>query len=158
MDFYAVLDQVIALLQQRGRVTYSALKRQFAIDDAYLDDLKDELIEAQRVAIDENGKVLVWVNSLASSVPSLESATPPSLDPRLNDSRLNDSALRPPVSYTPVHLAERIRAVTVNIGERKTITALFADLKGSTAAIEGLDPEEAQRVIDPALKLSSIKR
>ncbi|HEV8716465.1 MAG TPA: adenylate/guanylate cyclase domain-containing protein [Candidatus Binatia bacterium] len=38
-------------------------------------------------------------------------------------------------------------------GERKTITALFADLKGSTALIEGLDPEEARAVIDPALQL-----
>ncbi len=61
--------------------------------------------------------------------------------------------LRPPVSYTPPHLAERIRAVTVTDGERKTITALFADLKGSTALIEGLDPEEARAIIDPALQL-----
>jgi class 3 adenylate cyclase len=38
-------------------------------------------------------------------------------------------------------------------GERKTITALFADLKGSTALIEGLDPEEARTLIDPALQL-----
>jgi class 3 adenylate cyclase/predicted ATPase len=38
-------------------------------------------------------------------------------------------------------------------GERKTITALFADLKGSTALIEGLDPEEARALIDPALHL-----
>jgi class 3 adenylate cyclase/predicted ATPase len=38
-------------------------------------------------------------------------------------------------------------------GERKTITALFADLKGSTALIEGLDPEEARTIIDPALQL-----
>src|SRR5262249_976773 len=38
-------------------------------------------------------------------------------------------------------------------GERKTITALFADLKGSTALIEGLDPEEARAIIDPALHL-----
>src|SRR5438105_14281290 len=38
-------------------------------------------------------------------------------------------------------------------GERKTITALFADLKGSTAVIEGLDPEEARAIIDPALQL-----
>jgi len=41
--------------------------------------------------------------------------------------------------------------VTVTEGERKTITALFADLKGSTALIEGLDPEEARAIIDPAL-------
>ena len=38
-------------------------------------------------------------------------------------------------------------------GERKIITALFADLKGSTALIEGLDPEEARALIDPALQL-----
>ena len=38
-------------------------------------------------------------------------------------------------------------------GERKTITALFADLKGSTALIEGLDPEEARAIIDPALQV-----
>jgi class 3 adenylate cyclase len=38
-------------------------------------------------------------------------------------------------------------------GERKTITALFADLKGSTALIEDLDPEEARRIIDPALQV-----
>lgn len=68
--------------------------------------------------------------------------------------------LQPPVSYTPRHLAERIRAEQgalaargVTDGERKTITALFADLKGSTALIEGLDPEEARAIIDPALQL-----
>jgi class 3 adenylate cyclase/predicted ATPase len=65
-----------------------------------------------------------------------------------------------PVSYTPPHLAERIRAEQAALeargtvdGERKTITALFADLKGSTALIEGLDPEEARAVVDPALQL-----
>ena len=60
MDFYAVLDQVLDLLRQRGRVTYNALKRQFGLDDAYLQDLKDEIIAAQHVAMDEDGKVLVW--------------------------------------------------------------------------------------------------
>ncbi|MBI3245218.1 MAG: AAA family ATPase [Deltaproteobacteria bacterium] len=65
-----------------------------------------------------------------------------------------------PASYTPPHLAERIRAEHAALaarsladGERKTITALFADLKGSTALIEGLDPEEARALIDPALQL-----
>src|SRR4029077_18579901 len=55
--------------------------------------------------------------------------------------------------WTPSHLAERIRAAALTDGERKTITALFADLKGSTALIEGLDPEEARAIIDPALQL-----
>jgi class 3 adenylate cyclase len=65
-----------------------------------------------------------------------------------------------PRTYTPPHLAERIRAEQAAMeargatgGERKTITALFADLKGSTALIEGLDPEEARAIIDPALQL-----
>jgi hypothetical protein len=38
MDFYAVLDQVLALLRSRGRVTYGALKRQCNLDDAFLDE------------------------------------------------------------------------------------------------------------------------
>ncbi len=46
-----------------------------------------------------------------------------------------------------------MRAVVLAEDERKTITALFADLKGSTALIEGLDPEEARAIIDPALQL-----
>jgi class 3 adenylate cyclase len=52
-------------------------------------------------------------------------------------------------------LAEReaMEARRASEGERKTITALFADLKGSTALIEGLDPEEARAIIDPALQL-----
>src|SRR6266705_2100857 len=66
----------------------------------------------------------------------------------------------PPASYTPKHLAERILAERealeargVTEGERKTITLVFCDLKGSTALIEGLDPEEARAIIDPALQL-----
>ena len=38
-------------------------------------------------------------------------------------------------------------------GERKTVTALFADIKGSTELMEDLDPEEARAIIDPASKL-----
>ena len=45
MDFVAVMDQVIALLRQRGRLTYRTLQRQFQLDDAALEDLKLELIE-----------------------------------------------------------------------------------------------------------------
>jgi class 3 adenylate cyclase/predicted ATPase len=70
------------------------------------------------------------------------------------------SESRPPRSYTPSHLAERILAEQAameargaNDGERKTITALFADIKGSMELMEDLDPEEARRIIDPALKL-----
>ena len=67
---------------------------------------------------------------------------------------------QPPASYTPPHLAERIRAEQtaleargVTDGERKSITALFADIKGSTDLIADLDPEEARLIIDPTLQL-----
>lgn len=78
MDFYDVLDQVLDLLRQRGRVTYNALKRQFGLDDACLQDLKDEIIEAQRLAVDEDGKVLVWTGDVAApGTPATTSAVPP---------------------------------------------------------------------------------
>src|SRR5438093_1552288 len=73
-----------------------------------------------------------------------------------SQARLSESPLR----YTPKHLAERILAEQaamevrgVTDGERKTITALFADIKGSMDLIEALDPEEARSLIDPALQL-----
>ena len=53
MGFYEVLGQVVALLRQQGRVTYRALKHAFQLDDAYLEDLKDEIIKARRLAVDE---------------------------------------------------------------------------------------------------------
>jgi hypothetical protein len=60
MTFDELLDQAIDLLRWRGRVTYRALKLQFRFDDEYLDVLKDELIDGQQLAVDEDGCVLVW--------------------------------------------------------------------------------------------------
>ena len=88
-----------------------------------------------------------------------QSAVPGSQSPVASPQHLAPSTQHP-VSYTPKHLVERIRAEQVAMkvravadGERKTITALFADLKGSTVLIEGLDPEEARAIIDPALQI-----
>jgi class 3 adenylate cyclase/tetratricopeptide (TPR) repeat protein len=59
-----------------------------------------------------------------------------------------------PTTYTPKHLAEKILASRHAIeGERKHVTVLFADLKGSTELIADRDPEEAQGILDPVLKL-----
>ena len=44
MTFEEILDQAIAMLQRRGRVTYRTLKRQFQLDDEQLATLKDELL------------------------------------------------------------------------------------------------------------------
>jgi len=61
MTFDEVLDQVRELLQQRGRVTYRSLKLRYQLDDELLTGVIDELISAERVAADEDGKVLVWI-------------------------------------------------------------------------------------------------
>jgi predicted ATPase/class 3 adenylate cyclase len=135
MDFYAVLDQVLALLRQRGRVSYRALKRQFDVDDAYLDDLKVELIEVQQCARDQEGTMLVWTGEVASA------ATPEPVQATA------------PLTYTPPYLAEKILTSRSALeGERKQVTVLFADLKGSTELIRDLDPEAAQHLLDPALQ------
>ena len=76
MNFYSVVDQAIALLRQRGRVTYRALKRQFDLDDDVLEDLKAELVTAQRLAVDEQGAVLVWVGEVGIP-PTLQEDIPP---------------------------------------------------------------------------------
>jgi class 3 adenylate cyclase len=143
MDFNAVLDQVLELLRQRGRVTYNALKRQFGLDDACLQDLKDEIIEAQRVAVDEDGRVLVWTGDVAVSLAP--AAVPVSVRTRPSDAG--------PRAYTPAHLAEKIVTARPNLeGERKQVTVLFADLKDSTERIRGLDPEAVQQLLDPTLQ------
>jgi class 3 adenylate cyclase/tetratricopeptide (TPR) repeat protein len=137
MDFVTVVDQAIALLRQRGRITYRTLKRQFQLDDTALEDLTVELIKGQRLAADEDGEVLVWSgDSPAAPAPAAAVPTPA------------------PSDYTPAYLAEKIltsrRALE---GERKQVTVLFADLKDSTRLIEGLDPEAARQLLDPALHL-----
>jgi hypothetical protein len=60
MTFDEVLAQVQELLQREKRVSYRGLKRRFALDNEYLEDLKDELIGAKRLAVDEDGRFLVW--------------------------------------------------------------------------------------------------
>src|SRR5215469_10193119 len=52
----------------------------------------------------------------------------------------------------PIRIAETHAAENID-GERKTVTALFADIKGSTELMAELDPEEARAIIDPALTL-----
>src|SRR5215469_6340220 len=59
-----------------------------------------------------------------------------------------------PDSYVPRYLAEKILASRPALeGERKQVTVLFADIRGSTKLLEGLDPEDAQKIIDPVLQV-----
>ena len=58
MTFEEILDHVIAMLQRRGRVTYRTLNRQFDLDDDAFEDLKDELLYAQRHVVDDGSSVI----------------------------------------------------------------------------------------------------
>ena len=77
MTFEEVLAQIIEVLQRDKRISYRALKRRFALDDAYLDDLKEELIYAKHLALDEDSRVLVWTGDAEVSVLSTPPASPP---------------------------------------------------------------------------------
>ena len=153
MTFEEILDQAIDMLRRRGRLTYGALKRQFNLDDAYLEDLKEELIEGQRLAVDEQGKVLVWRGErepVATPAPAAMPANVPVLDPA-----------RGPVSYTPPHLVEKILTSRSALeGERKQVSVLFCDLANSTALAERLGPEAMHGLLNRffALALDAVHR
>jgi class 3 adenylate cyclase len=137
VDFVTVMDQAIALLRQRGRLTYRTLQLQFQLDAEHLEALTDELIKGQRLAADEDGAVLVWIGDVvAPPAPAVAPAPTPA-----------------PLAYTPSYLAEKILTSRSALeGERKQVTVLFADLKGSMELLADRDPEEARQLLDPVLE------
>jgi hypothetical protein len=132
MDFYELLDDVVKLLHQRGRVTYRALKRQFHLDDEVLEDLKEEILYGQRLAVEEDGHVLVWTGGAATPLqtisPPPSSGEKPQVDQR--------TAVAPPSSAA--HTPE---------AERRQLTVLFCDLVDSTVLTSRLDPEAWRAVV-----------
>jgi class 3 adenylate cyclase len=139
MTFEEILDHAIAMLQRRGRLTYGALKRQFQLDDAYLEDLKAELLYAYPQVRDDAGQGLVWTGDPS---PTPLAALAPTAQPQ-----------QAPLTYTPAYLAEKILTTRSALeGERKQVTVLFADLKGSMERLADRDPEEARQLLDPVLE------
>src|SRR5712692_8015821 len=110
MKFSEVVAQTLAWLQREGRVSYRALKREFDLDDEYIEDLKVELIETKELAVDKAGKMLVWVG--ASPVPGSKFQVPGSQPLTPNP--------QPPVAYPPPHLAEQILAAQAALGTRRS--------------------------------------
>ena len=128
MTIDELLAEVIALLKQERRVSYRMLRRRFALDDEYLEDLKAELIDAKRIAEDENGKVLVWTGG---------AATPPSFMP----STAQNIAVPAGAGTPPGQPGKDPGA------ERRQLTVMFCDLVGSTSLSEHLDPEELRNIM-----------
>ncbi len=120
MTFNHLLAQIVQLLQEQGRVSYRALKKQFELNDEDIEALKDEIIDARRLAVDENGKVLVCI--------------------RQADAGRQPKPSSPP-SQRPTH--DQI----VSKAERRQLTVVFCDLVGSTHLSDQLDPEELREVI-----------
>jgi predicted ATPase len=106
MDYDAVLAQVVALLQREKRLSYRVLKLRLQLDDDTLEALKEDLIYAKQLAVDEEGRVLVWTGgpgpplALGVGAPTWPETT---RAPVPNE----PSAMRP-ITYTPRHLAARI--------------------------------------------------
>ena len=119
MDFDAVLAQVHALLQRQGRVSYRALRLRFQLDDETLAALKDELIYAERVARDEEDRVLVWIGEAST-------------------------ASEPVGRFSPALPPDEPRAPEA---ERRQLTVLFCDLVDSTVLASQLDPEDWREVV-----------
>jgi class 3 adenylate cyclase len=144
MTFDEILDQAIEILQRRGRVTYRTLKVQFDLNDDLLEVLKEELIYGQRLARDEDDRVLVWIGKTGAASPPMSV----SVSPQATDQKPS------PISYTPSYLTEKIlTSRSILEGERKQVTVLFADIKDSTELIRDLDPEDAQKLLDPAIHI-----
>src|SRR5262245_47619754 len=134
MDFYDVLDHVVALLQRRGRVTYNALKLQFHLDDEQLAVLKDELLYAHPQVVDDAGRGLRWTDDTAVA----QAHTPPTLQHELQPISQAD--------YPPQDASPRISTRSQD-AERRQLTVLLRVLADSSRLAGQLDPEDLREVV-----------
>lgn len=128
VTFEEILDQAIAMLQRKGRVSYRALKLQFRLDDEVLDALKDEIIEVHQLAVDQGGKMLVWAGDTGPT------PVPPSPQPAMQEDRPAQAAFQPSAPQSPD-------------AERRQLTVMFCDLVDATPLSEQLDPEDLREVV-----------
>src|SRR6266566_3952892 len=118
MTFDDILAQVLDLLQRDGRVSYRALKVRFQLDDDLLEAVKDELIYAKKLAVDEENHVLVWTGDVEGTA---ETASPPAHGIQQPPPQLDQlpQIAPPPTPHTPD-------------AERRQLTVMFCDLVDST--------------------------
>jgi class 3 adenylate cyclase len=135
MTFYEMLEQVIALLQRHGRLSYRALKVQFELDDDRLDLLKEELIDIQHVAQDQDGRMLVWTGGTETPLPVSASVPPPPVQQAIAQQDLS------------IHVASLPTAPPTPEAERRQLTVMFCDLVDSTKLSAQLDPEEYRDMV-----------
>ena len=130
MDYDAIVTQALALLQREQRLAYRVLKLRLQLDDDLMEALKDDLIYAKKLAVDEDGRVLVWTGG-TSSTPPTASPVPLPATPDVSPARGEAAPVAPP---TPD-------------AERRQLTVMFCDLVDSTRLSSQLDPEEYRDVV-----------
>jgi class 3 adenylate cyclase/predicted ATPase len=131
MTFEEILDQATAMLQRRGRVSYRTLTLQFHLDEESLEALKEELIEVHHLAVDHDGRMLVWAGEARTT------SMPPSPPPLQQAIRQED---QPPQVVSPA----TPRSADA---ERRQLTVMFCDLVDSTRLSGQLDPEDLREVV-----------
>ena len=134
MTFEELLDQVIAMLQRRGRITYRLLQRQFQLDDHTLRDLLAELRYAYGDVISEDDQGMVWTGE-AAILP-----TPPSSVPQSCQPSVSQEAPAPQGDGTPT-------TPSTPDAERRQLTVMFCDLVDSTTLSSQLDPEDYRDMV-----------
>ena len=117
MTLEEILDQAIAMLQRRGRVSYRTLMLQFHLDEESLAALKEELLEVHHLAVDHGGKMLVWAGE-AQTTSGAPAPQPPQQAIQQEDH---------PTQVAPFATPRSADA------ERRQLTVLFCDLVDSTA-------------------------
>jgi class 3 adenylate cyclase/pimeloyl-ACP methyl ester carboxylesterase len=130
---------VRAWLEHQGLGRYAQVFAANDVDDEVLRTLTaDDLKELGVASLGHRKRLLAAIAALDRP----EAETEPAL------------SAAPPQAYTPRHLAERIlEARGLLTGERKHVTVLFTDIKGSLEILEGADPEEAGRILDGAIRV-----
>src|SRR5262245_10096798 len=126
MRFFEVLAQVVGLLVLEQRLSYQALKRLFDLDDAYIEDLKVEIIEVRQLARDHEGRMLVWTG---------EGRAPRAASQHVVHDHQSTPTPQPSSVVPPVD------------AERRQLTVMFCDLVGSTQLAGQLDPEDLRAVV-----------
>jgi class 3 adenylate cyclase len=133
------------------------LQLQFGLDNGQLEALKDELLYAQQLAVDEQSRVLVWTGDTGVVPTPAPAAAPTGVSP---PAPATDQE-HVPLAYTPSHLAEKIlTSRSAPEGERKQVTVCFCDLANSTAIAERLGPDNMHALLNRffALGLEAVHR
>src|SRR5499433_2854845 len=134
MTFDDILKQVIMLLKRQGRVSYGALKRRFDLDDAYLEDLKGEILYVHESEVEADERGFTWTGA----TEDIQGTTSPS--DRIAPQSVLEQA--PPAQGISVPAAARRPEA-----ERRQLTVMFCDLVDSTKLSSQLDPEEYRDMV-----------